>query len=104
MRFVFYVDAEGFRRRVLVRDADRDSDAENIGVPADVPELAGLDVPDEARRDLHNVLTARGLFTWQDVTAQNSGITASVNAVARQYPLADASALKREVVRRYKRR
>lgn len=103
MRYCFFVDAEGYRRRVIVRDADKESDAERIGIPADPPDLAGIDgLTDDARRELHNTLSDRGLFTWQDVTAQNNGVTVTCAAIARKHHLADASALKRELVRRYR--
>jgi hypothetical protein len=103
MRFFFYVDADGYRRRVLLRDNDRDSDAERIGIPADPPDLAGLGLSDAARRDLHNMLSARGLFTWQDVQAIGNGVTATLAALARQHNF-DRSALKQEIVRRYRGR
>lgn len=104
MRVHVYVDADGYRRRVLLRDADRLDDAERIGIPADLPDLAGLGgLTDDARRDLHNALSGRGLFTWQDVTAQGNGITAALAAVARKHNL-DGAALKRELVRRYRGR
>ena len=103
MRYFFFVDAAGYRRRVIVRDADKDPDAERIGIPADPPDLAGIgELTDDARRDLHNTLSARGLFTWQDVTAQSNGVTVTCAAVARKHHLADASALKRELVQRYR--
>ena len=103
MRYVFFVDAAGYRRRVIVRDADKDSDAERIGIPADPPDLAGIgELTDDARRDLHNMLSARGLFTWQDVIAQSNGVTVTVAAIALKYHLSNASALKRELVLRYR--
>jgi len=104
MKYHTWLDADGYRRRVLARDADSDSAAERIGIPADPPDLAGLDgLTDDARRDLHNALAGRGLYTWQDVVRLGNGITSTVAAVAVRYKL-DRDALKREVVRLYKGR
>jgi hypothetical protein len=92
---------------VLLRDGDPATAAERIGIPADIPDLAGLGdlagLTEEARRDLHNALTGRGLYTWQDVVQNKNGLTVTVAALTRQYNL-DKAALKRELVRLYRGR
>jgi hypothetical protein len=107
MRYHIYTDNAGWVRRVLLRDGDPATAARKIGIPADPPDLAGLGdiagLTDEARRDLHNALAERGLYTWQDVVARGNAITAAVAALTRQYKL-DGSALKRAVVQLYRSR
>jgi hypothetical protein len=102
MRYHFWTDAAGYQRRVLLRDADAAD--EHIGIPVDPPDLAGLgELTDDMQRDLHNMLAGRGLFTWQDVTAQGNGVTAAIAQLVQKYKL-DGAALKRELVRRYRGR
>jgi len=107
MRYHTYTDNAGWVRRVLLRDGDPAAAAGKIGIPADPPDLAGLGeisgLTEQARRDLHNALAERGLYTWQDVVARGNAITTAVAALARQHQL-DAPALKRAVVRLYRSR
>jgi hypothetical protein len=104
MRLVQWLDDDGYRRQSLVRDDDPDDMAE-YGIPLDPPSLAELDIPEEVRLDLHNELSARGLLTWDDVLAQQNGVTGVVKAVASRHNLdePDMRALRRAVLVLYRR-
>jgi len=80
MRKIVKTDRHGYRRAWLIRDDDPDETAEQYGVPLAPPDVEKLDW-EEIKRDLHNALIDRGLYTWQDVQkAQNAlgGIAQSV--------------------------
>lgn len=82
MRKVEWVDSYGYRRASLLRDDDPDEIRES-GVLVGPPNLDRLDW-DEIKRDLHNELFKRGLFTWHDVQARQTGVKGAVLAVLRK--------------------
>lgn len=105
MRLIQWTDEDGYRHRSLVRDEDSDDEA-NHGIPLDPPSLAEMtSIPEEVKRDLHNELVARGLFTWADVLAQQSGVTGVAKAIASRHNLSgqEARQLRRLVLAEYRR-
>lgn len=78
MRVITWTDDEGYRHRAYIRDGDRE-DRPDLGVPADIPDLDALDWQ-AVKRDLHNILTDRGLVTWADVQASQNGIHSAIQA------------------------
>jgi sugar phosphate isomerase/epimerase len=82
MKHAEWKDGRGYLHRALVRDGDPDSLAPQ-GVPQDVPDLGKIDW-DDLRRELHNELHRRGLFTWEDVQRSQNGLTGAVLAVMRR--------------------
>lgn len=86
MRTVQWTDNTGRIRASLVRDYDPDTAAPQ-GIPADPPDLRGLDI-EGALRDLHNELARRGLRTWLDVQKSGDGVTASILASFRRRVIA----------------
>jgi len=79
MRIVEWKDKEGYMRRRQVKDGDPD-ELGPLGVPVESPDITTLDW-DEIKRDLHNRLMARGLYTFQDVQRSQTGISSVVRAV-----------------------
>ena len=69
MRYVTYKDKSGLLHRTLIPDGSGDEMAE-YGVPADPPNIHDVDW-DYLKREIHNQLVGRGLFTWQDVIGQS---------------------------------
>ena len=71
MRTVIWEDRSGYTRASLVRDGDPDEAAE-YGIPVDPPDVDKIDW-EEVKRDLHNNLVRKGLFTYEDMQkAQNA--------------------------------
>jgi len=104
MRIVKWTDEDGYTRQALLRDSDPDEMAA-CGIPLDPPKPAVDGIPGEVLRDLHNELVARGLVTWHDVLAQQSGVTATVMLVARRHNLSneDSGRLRRATLIAYRR-
>jgi hypothetical protein len=75
MREVTYEDRYGYKHVALVRDEDPDDFAPN-GIVRDPPDLDRLDW-EQIKKDLHNALVDRGLFTWADVQ-QRKGLRGAV--------------------------
>ena len=81
MRTVIWEDRNGYTRASLIRDGDPDEAAEH-GIPVDPPNLDRIDW-EEVKRDLHNALVQRRLFTHKDVQREQRGITASIISVLK---------------------
>ena len=82
MRRVEWTDRYGYMRAALLRDDDPD-EIKEAGVHIGPPNLDRLDW-DEVKRDLHNELFKRGLFTWHDVQAAQDGVKIAILAVLRK--------------------
>lgn len=78
MRMVIIEDRFGYKRAYWVKNEDPDSAAEE-GIPLNPPNLDLLEW-EEVKRDLHNMLVDRGLFTWMDVQKAQNGVTAAILA------------------------
>lgn len=65
MRAVTWTDKNGYNHRSLVRDDDSDDMAPQ-GLLQDPPSLTELDW-EAIKRDLHNALVERQLYSWRDV-------------------------------------
>ena len=78
MRTVEWTDDQGYMRRRSIPDSDPDEFA-MMGIPDEPPNLDDLDWV-EIRRDLHNQLMARKIYTWKDVARAQVGVTAAVRA------------------------
>jgi len=102
MRYYAFEDDAGWRRRVILRDDDPDDPG--LGIPADLPDLSSLVLPEAALRELHNTLSKRKLFWWGDVVAQRGAISGSVALVARKHSLTDTAGLRRAVAMLYRNR
>jgi len=82
MRKVIKVDRFRYKRAYLVKNEDPDEKAEE-GIQLNPPDLDLLEW-EEVKRDLHNMLVDRGLFTWMDVQRAQNGVTASILAAMRK--------------------
>jgi len=82
MRIVIKTDRFGYKRAYWVKNEDSDDVAEE-GIPLNPPNLDFLEW-EEVKRDLHNMLVDRGLFTWMDVQRAQNGVTSSVLAAMRK--------------------
>lgn len=76
MRLVSWIDEDGWKHRSLVKDDDPDSYAPH-GVPQDVPDINDLDW-DGIKRDLHNRLVDLGLYNYDDLVKQRTGVTGAI--------------------------
>jgi hypothetical protein len=65
MKKVTWTDRDGYKHCSLVRDEDP-GDYPERGILQDPPNLDSLDW-EGVKRDLHNALVDRGLYTWMDV-------------------------------------
>ena len=101
MKYVDYIDPDGYARRALVRD-DRDDPRQ--GIPFDPPDLASVNLPEVQRMAVHNALAERGLYTWRDVVRQQDGITSALRTLAARgvLPAAQISNIKRQLVQLYR--
>ena len=91
MRMVIVEDRFGYKRAYWIKNEEPDSAAEE-GIPRSPPDLDNLDW-EVVKKDLHNMLVDRGLFTWKDVQRAQNGVTASILA-----------AMKRRVIALYRNR
>jgi hypothetical protein len=82
MRIVIKEDRFGYKRAYWVKNEDHDDSAEE-GIPLNPPDLDLLEW-EEVKRDLHNMLVDRGLFTWVDVQRAQNGVTSSILAAMRK--------------------
>jgi hypothetical protein len=76
MRKVTFYDSDGYLRSRLVRDSDPDS-AAPMGIPCDPPDLKFLDW-ETAKRDLHNLLAARGITTLDDIQLRQANLRGAI--------------------------
>lgn len=82
MRHVIFEDEKGYLHRSLIRDDDPD-DMAPMGLIEDPPLLDELDW-DEIKKQIHNGLVERGLFTRADVRKAQNGVTSVVTAAIRR--------------------
>ena len=77
MRLVEWKDSDGYMRRRWVKDDDPDT----LGISG-IPEESPDDILDwdNIRRNLHNQLMARGLYSFQDVQRSQNGVTAAIRS------------------------
>lgn len=67
MKTVEWTDAQGYKHRALIRDDDLPTVAyAGHGISADPPDVNRIDW-ETVKRDLHNLLLAHGLTTFEDV-------------------------------------
>lgn len=83
MKTIIWVDADGYKHRSLLRDKDPDHLAKTAGIPADPPDLELLDW-EGIKRDLNNVLVDRGLVSWSDVQAAQTGLSSAIVSVIKR--------------------
>ena len=83
MKLIEWTDEDGYKRGSLLRHGDPDP-IRDAGIPVGPPDLDMIDW-EQVRRSLHNQLYERGIFTWEDVQREQSGVTAAVlHALKRQ--------------------
>ena len=84
MKYVTWVDDNGYKLRSMIRDTDPDSMAP-AGIPAGPPDLMQLDWP-KLIRELNDILVDREINTWEDVqnSQAQSAITQAVVSVFRR--------------------
>lgn len=67
MKTVEWTDAQGYNHRALIRDGDLPAVAHaGHGISADPPDVNRIDW-EQVKRDLHNLLLAHKLTTFDDV-------------------------------------
>lgn len=81
MKTIIWQDKKGFQHRSLLRDGDDERHPER-GLPADPPDVKAIDWNAVALR-LNSELVARGLWTWDDVQRQQSGLSGAILTALR---------------------
>lgn len=82
MKEVIWIGPDGRKHKSLIRDHDPEHLAQS-GVPLDPPDIFRLDW-EMLKTELHNALVERGLSTWSDVNAQQSGVTSAILSVFKR--------------------
>lgn len=96
MRLVEWKDSDGYMRRRWLKDDDPD-ELGILGFPEEPPDLDSLDW-NAIKANLHNQLTARGLYSFHDVQRSQNGVTAAIrSAIVR--PLLDLYRQQEKVTR-----
>ena len=83
MKLVKWYDEDGFLRQVYGRDNDSEEVARETGVVHEPPDLSEIDWH-EVQKELHNLLTQRGLITWLDVQQNGNGLMNAVKTVMKR--------------------
>ena len=91
MRMVIWTDEDGYMHRSMLKDNEFDNMAPN-STKQDPPSIEDLDW-NKIKRDLHNALVGRGVFDYEDVIVQQSGVTGAI-----------LDAMRRPVLHLYKKR
>lgn len=77
MRLVTYKDEKGYLRQAWVNDEVEDP---TQGIPKMTIDINSLDW-DAIKRDLHNALVERELYTWADVQRQQNSLSSIVKLI-----------------------
>jgi hypothetical protein len=86
MKNVVWTDEDGYKRVSLLRDRDPDHMAPE-GIPLTPPDLSQLDW-EEMKRELHNSLVDKKLFTWDDVQREQNGVSSAILSVMKRRMIA----------------
>jgi len=78
MKLVEWKDQEGYMRRRSVKNGDP-QELWGLGIPEESPSMELLNW-DDIKRDIHNQLMSRKLYTFHDVQRSQNGVTAAVQA------------------------
>ena len=82
MKEITFTDDDGLLHKSAIRDEDPDELAHE-GILQDPPNVERLDW-DEIKRELHNQLVMRKLFTYDDLVRQQNGVTGAILAAMRK--------------------
>jgi hypothetical protein len=83
MRYVTTIDGKGYKRRMMIRDADGDEKAAQ-GIPAGPPSLDRLDW-EAMKREINNALADQGIFTWNDVNNSQGVGLSLISTIVKRY-------------------
>lgn len=81
MKHIIHEDEDGYRKRVLVKDSDSDSEAE-FGIPAGPPDIRMIDW-DLLKKQINNTLVDHSAFTWDDAQNNQTAIKAATAILKR---------------------
>ena len=81
MRIVVFEDEEGWHRPRLIRDDMSEAQAHQ-GIPV-MPDLNDLDW-EAVKKDLNNLLVARGIFTYNDLNLAQGGLSNAILSVMKK--------------------
>ena len=81
MKYIIHESKNGYRKRVLVKDSDNDSEAE-FGIPAGPPDIRMIDW-DLLKKQVNNTLADNGAFTWDDAQRHQVAIKSAVSVFKR---------------------
>lgn len=79
MKPVIYEDENGWKRRSLIKEDMKDSEA-HMGIPDGVPDLMQLDI-EECLRELNNLLFDRSIFNLRDVNQKHNQLRNAVEMI-----------------------
>lgn len=81
MKYMIYVDQNGYKRRALVKDVDTVYDAHK-GIPSGPPDPRDMDW-DAIKKEINNVLCDSSIFTWDDLQRKPSEFQGALNVLKR---------------------
>lgn len=82
MKIVIWTDDKGIKHRSILQEHQVETRPEE-GYVSDVPDIFSLDW-EQIKKELHNALTDRKLFTYEDVVHSQNGITGAVLLALRK--------------------
>ena len=83
MKEVTFTDDEGLLHQSAIRDEDP-VELAHEGILQDPPNIVERLDWDAIKRDLHNQLVMRKLFTYNDLVRQKNGLTGAILAAVRK--------------------
>ena len=82
MKPVIWTDANGRKRRSLIKDGDSPEMAK-YGIPADPPDIRSMDI-EALLNEIENLQYQLGLFTWRAALENPNSMQALINAFKRK--------------------
>lgn len=82
MKRVIWQDLQGYKHAALIKDGDRDEDAEK-GIPDGPPPIEDFGW-EQFKQEVNNTLVDSGVNTWNDYQHNPQGVQAALNLFKRR--------------------
>lgn len=83
MKQVEWIDDNGYKRISWLRD-NQPLDKASEGIPNDPPDVNRIDW-EQVKRDLHNAMVEKKVFSWTDVQREQNALTGIINSVIKKH-------------------